>query len=192
MPYGERFINFINGVTKTREEAEREAAAKAAAAEQEASMAGLDGSADVPRRQPGPHPTQRPEDGKSAIQNSEHEAAKSDRDFIPDRTISTVRSPSVDQNNERTGMTLPIVDEVGESSSTCGRSLQGAEDEEDRPPTPPKDDNHLAASLGASLRRKNSSTSLNSNKELPPLPLASALDKLASPREMKLKEAIFR
>jgi 1-phosphatidylinositol-4-phosphate 5-kinase len=89
-------------------------------------------------------------------------------------------------------MTLPIVDEVGESSSTGGRSAQEAEergneyeaDREDRPPTPPKDKGLVQEKTSkkpVSIRN----SSFDSNKALPPIPT------VASPEPMDEKTSLF-
>lgn len=41
---------------------------------------------------------------------------------VPDTFISAVRSPSAERTNGSAGATLPVVEEVGESGSTGGRS----------------------------------------------------------------------
>ena len=41
---------------------------------------------------------------------------------VPDRCLSAVRSPSAERTNGLAGTTLPVVEEVGESGSTGGRS----------------------------------------------------------------------
>lgn len=151
--YGERFIKFITGITKTREQAERELAeAEAAMAAQEQA----DGEAERGeghRGRPRSHsqPFARSSTDNSAMQRAEAQALKSEldgsrNDDRPDRTRTAVRSPSAERSNGVNGATLPVVEEVGESSSTGGRSTRTAEvdgnihEREDRPPTPPKDD----------------------------------------------------
>jgi 1-phosphatidylinositol-4-phosphate 5-kinase len=139
VPYGDRFIKFITAVTKTREEAEREDNEQDAIAQQ----AGVT-STELDRGRPDTlHHTNT---DNSVIRKAESQALKSERrgsneDGVPDRTLGTVRSASADRTNDRGGMTLPIVDEVGESSSTGGRSAASNHEADDRPPTPPKDKN---------------------------------------------------
>ena len=41
---------------------------------------------------------------------------------VPDKFLSTVRSPSAERTNGLAGAILPVVEEVGESGSTGGRS----------------------------------------------------------------------
>jgi 1-phosphatidylinositol-4-phosphate 5-kinase len=100
-------------------------------------------------------------------QDSRPARRSSSEESVPDRTLSTMRSPSAERTNDRAGMTLPVVDEAGESSSTGGRS--GTDDEarrESRPPTPPKDHPITAKRRHEPEIRKSS----DSNKALPPLP----------------------
>lgn len=187
VPYGDRFIKFITGVTKTREEAEREAA------EQPATQSFGGVSSDMARNRSDTHQTQRSNTDNPVIQKAKTEAIKTEKrgsseDSIPDRTLTTVRSPSAERANDRGGMTLPIVDEVGESSSTGGRSAQDADengtDKEHRPPTPPKDNGFVPESspkMPVSLRN----SSFDSNKALPPIPT------VASPEPMDEKASLF-
>jgi 1-phosphatidylinositol-4-phosphate 5-kinase len=191
VPYGDRFIKFITGITKTREEAEREAAEQPAAQ----SLGGV--SSDMARNRSDTHQTLRSNADNSVIQKAKTEAIKTEKrgsseDSIPDRTLTTVRSPSAERTNDRGGMTLPIVDEVGESSSTGGRSAQDADergdengtDKEHRPPTPLKDNGLVPESSPKKLVSLRNS-SFDSNKALPPIP------KVASPEPMDEKASMF-
>jgi 1-phosphatidylinositol-4-phosphate 5-kinase len=180
VPYGDRFIKFITGVTKTREEAEREAAEKAAA-----EPTGV-ASTETARNRLDTHQTQRSNPDKHVIQRGETEAMKSEKrgsneDSVPNRTITTVRSPSAERTNDRAGMTLPIVDEVGESSSMGGRSAQDADERVDEneidkdyhPPIPPKDNGIVP---GTSPKKPVSvrNSSFDSNKALPAIPTVAS------------------
>lgn len=125
------------------------------------------------------------------IQRNENEALSSewrgeDELSRPDpRTISTIRSPSAERSGGLQGQTLPVVDELGEASSTGGRSGHSRErdDTERRPLTPAKDNldgrpltpakDYSPNGNGHSSKRPLSRSSLD--KELPPLP------KVASP-----------
>jgi 1-phosphatidylinositol-4-phosphate 5-kinase len=108
----------------------------------------------------------------------------SNEESVPHRTLMTVRSPSAERTNDRAGMTLPIVDEIGESSSTGGRSAtdENEEERETRPPTPPKDNRNI---LERRPKRHEQSESVGSNKVLPPLP------KVTSPEPMNEKESVI-
>lgn len=107
------------------------------------------------------------------------------------RILSTVRSPSAERAGGMQGQTLPIVEEVGEASSTGGRSARSVEDDsgerprtpakdgngEIRPLTPPKDyfaEGHLSGTPEnhREIRRTISRSSLE--KALPPLPMTSS------------------
>lgn len=191
VPYGDRFIQFITGVTKTREEAEREAAEKATA-----EATGV-ATTETARNRLDTHQTQRSNSDNLVIQRAETEAMKSEKrgpseDSVPNRTITTVRSPSAERTNDRAGMTLPIVDEVGESSSMGGRSAQDADEEGNenetdkdcRPPAPPKDNGIVpGTNPKKSLSLRNSS--FDSNKALPAIPT------VASPESIEEGASVF-
>ena len=133
--YGERFIKFMTGITMTKEEAERRAAERG----------GLpNGEADAGIRSHRPGDTTQSFDGARSsrdsaelapqspavvrtMQKAHNEADKSEKrrsnDEEPaDRTLGTIRSPSVEMAHGGIGATLPIVEEVGEAGSTGGRS----------------------------------------------------------------------
>lgn len=180
VPYGDRFIKFVKGITKSPEEAARDA-------ELAQNQLGHTESARFPHE----HELQR--SGTDLIMaEAEHEAHKAelrgqDEHRVPDRIIKPVpaRSSSTERDGARPQMTLPIVEEAGENSSTGGRSgVSGNEADADRPPpTPPKDaqDGHLSP-IGKLLQppqvppKERDSASLkgrqsfDSNKALPMLP----------------------
>lgn len=113
-PYGERFIRFITGTTKTQEEAERER------------LSGDPGLSLETQRLSG-HLSRSSTD--RVMEKAEKQARKSEKDGAgeserPDRTLSAVRSPSADRSNGVTGATLPVVEEAGEAGSTSGRSRE--------------------------------------------------------------------
>lgn len=204
-PYGDRFIEFIEGITKSPEEAEREA--------QDARQSGVPhtnsntfsnrntASTESPRRRSGSQHV-RSSTSNTTIQRNENEAMKSeyrgDHDSArPDpRTIMTVRSPSAERTNGLQGQILPVVEEMGEASSTGGRSTRSRERDDnedrrpltpakdyvdDRPRTPAKD---YSPNSRNSLRRPISRSSLE--KDLPPLP------RVTSPVDMNGSESIVR
>ncbi|KAI9799206.1 MAG: hypothetical protein M1825_004849 [Sarcosagium campestre] len=110
--YGERFISFITGITKPKEEAERVSSARA----RTPSL-----SFDAQGRSPVGLPSR--SSTEKVMEKAERQARKTERDGAnetqaPDRTIGTVRSPSVDRT------TLPVVEEAGEHGSTSGRSRE--------------------------------------------------------------------
>ena len=107
--YGDRFVKFISGVTKTREAADREKSEEAASnALNESLTAGFSRSS-----------TDR------VMEKAEHQAEKSrsrgrTEEQVPTRELRVVRSPSAERGE--LGTTLPVVEEAGESSSVGGRS----------------------------------------------------------------------
>jgi 1-phosphatidylinositol-4-phosphate 5-kinase len=142
----------------------------------------------------------------STVQRNENDAIKSEKrgehesDRPEPRLISTIRSPSAERSGGLQGQTLPVVEEMGEASSTGGRSGKSRErDENDenkdgdrRPLTPAKDNNYgrpvtpakdYSPNGHGSIRRPISRSSLD--KELPPLP------KVASPAQMNDNESVF-
>lgn len=107
--YGDRFVKFIGGLTKTKEEVEREAHA----ADQ------LDGSNTPTHRQPSWSISRTSTD--KVIEKAEKQAQKTEREgaseeTTKDRTITTARSPSVERASGATGATLPVVQEDAECS----------------------------------------------------------------------------
>jgi 1-phosphatidylinositol-4-phosphate 5-kinase len=142
----------------------------------------------------------------STVQRNENDAIKSEKrgehesDRPEPRLISTLRSPSAERSGGLQGQTLPVVEEMGEASSTGGRSGKSRErDENDdnrdgdrRPLTPAKDNIDARPMTPAkdyspngheSIRRPISRSSLD--KGLPPLP------KVASPAQMNDDESVF-
>lgn len=137
------------------------------------------------------------------IQRNENEMLKgesngADESDRPEpRTIGVVRSPSAERTNGLQGQTLPVVEELGEASSTGGRSGHSRERDSngDRRPLTPAKDNADGRPLtpakdyspninGHGLRRPLSRQSLD--KDLPALPKAT------SPAPMSEKESIFK
>lgn len=128
----------------------------------------------------------------SVIQMAENQALKTEKrganeDSIPDRTLTTIRSSSAERNSDRAGMTLPIVDEVGESSSTGGqseRSTHEGDELDERPPTPPKDSERNLAPTVPPKETRSRGPSFDAEKALPPLP------RTMSPEEMDGRQSI--
>jgi 1-phosphatidylinositol-4-phosphate 5-kinase len=201
--YGDRFIKFITGVTKTKEAAEREKA-EAADPSNEA-VAGISRSS-----------TDR------VMEKAEHQAEKSQRHGEPERAVPNhqlraVRSPSAERGEM--GTTLPVVEEAGEASSLGGRSNRSydaptrspppppsetqeahvsplqrplARDvehgrppptppkdsgtaSEERPPTPPKDDHYTHRNSGPPTPPKEIKGRSSVDKELPRTPLETTI-----------------
>ncbi|KAI9816585.1 MAG: Phosphatidylinositol-4-phosphate 5-kinase [Pycnora praestabilis] len=112
--YGDRFIKFITGITKTREAAQLE----------DLSRNQADGSIDSYRNSN--QPLQR-SSTERVMAIAEKQADKTKRrgiseDSQPDRILSAVRSPSAERTNGIAGAILPVVEEAGEAGSTGGRS----------------------------------------------------------------------
>ncbi|KAI1916111.1 Phosphatidylinositol-4-phosphate 5-kinase [Ophidiomyces ophidiicola] len=186
--YGDRFINFISMVTKSKEEAERELLEQKRA-HQQAAAENVD-EEQTASRSP----------GEIAMEMAEKEAEKSSKTLTErpepgERVLTTVRASDTDMAGPSSQSThLPIVEEAGEASSTGGRSgksginhqeeangveTNGVSDTRrsafrtdlaspgpppDRPAPPPKVD-------GSPQRRNGSPMKMASrDKELPPPP----------------------
>lgn len=198
----------MRGITKSAEEAAREAA-EAEKRKQ---------TADAARY---PHENEsggsKSDETSNVMASAERQAHKSEdrganEGDVPDRILVAVpvRTPSTDREGQRGGMTLPIVEEAGEGSSTGERSAQSDYNDGNRdrpPPTPPKDaqDGHLSP-IGRilqppqvppkepSLRGKSSfqsTRSFDSNKALPMLPkerLQEPTRQVQMPREQQQEQ----
>ncbi|PQE26506.1 phosphatidylinositol-4-phosphate 5-kinase protein [Rutstroemia sp. NJR-2017a BBW] len=171
--YGSRFIQFIEGITKSAEEAAREEQCPSGIPHTNSlPISDRNVSTETGRRRSNSAHMHRTMTNNTTIQRNENEALKSEKhgrhETVEPRTVSTVRSPSAERTNGLQGQILPVVEEMGEASSTGGRS---ANDDERRPATPAKD---YAPSLNGSvrsaggLRKMISRSSLE--KDLPPLP----------------------
>ena len=208
-PYGERFIQFIEGITKSPEEAAREKAGPAGASRPHDDSSTFSDrgrnpdSLDSGRGRSNSQPMHRPNNANSTLQRNEQEAIKTekrgdDETHRPDpRTISVVRSPSADRSGGLQGQTLPVVEEFGEASSTGGRSGHSKEENEERPrtpakdrvdgrpPTPPKDYSPKGNAHGQNHASKAPLNRSSLDKKLPPLPAVT------SPVEKKEKDSFF-
>ena len=139
------------------------------------------------------------------MQRNENEALKSEKrgehesDRPDPRMITTLRSPSAERTGGLQGQTLPVVEEMGEASSTGGRSgrSQERDESEKRPLTPAKDNvdgrpitpakdysphSQFHGSNGKTIRPVSRSSL---DKDLPPLPT------VASPGEMEEAESML-
>lgn len=191
-PYGDRFIRFIEGITKSPEEAARESIPDPSIPHTNSNAFSTfsnhdrhTSSQDSTRRRSGSAPMHKTSTNNATLQRNENEALKSERrgeneEAAEPRVISTVRSPSAERTGGMQGQTLPVVEELGEASSTGGRSgrsrerpLTPAKDDE-RPLTPAKD--YSPTGNGKTVKGRLSRSSLD--KDLPPLP------RVASPGEM--------
>jgi 1-phosphatidylinositol-4-phosphate 5-kinase len=122
-------------------------------------------------------------DRTSILQREKNEIQKSEQrgdgeEETDPRTLGAVRSPSLDRTP---GQILPIVEELGEASSTGGRSARSRERDEppltptkdgmgERPVTPAKD--YFPRVNGNGVKPQVSRSSLD--KALPPLPPGDA------------------
>ncbi|KAF2827510.1 SAICAR synthase-like protein [Ophiobolus disseminans] len=134
--YGDRFVKFISAVTKTKEAAEREKRQEAAHPEYDPVISGINHTASEQ------HSTER------VLEKAEVQAERSRRrgrseEDVPNRDMKAVRSPSAERGE--IGMTLPVVEEAGESSSVGGRSDRSASQGNGQlsPPAPPQKESHL-------------------------------------------------
>lgn len=186
----------MRGITKSPEEAAREAA------EAEKSKQTIESARYPHENQSG---ESKSDETANVMGDAERQAHKSEdrganENDVPDRTLVAIpaqaRSPSTDRDGAR--MTLPIVEEAGEGSSTGARSARSdSGNGADRPPpTPPKDiqDGDLSpigmmlqppqvppkeGSLNGSLKGRSSMASMrsfDSNKALPMLPKEGRAD----------------
>lgn len=155
-PYGERFIKFIEGITRSPEEAERA---------KEAMSSGVDGRTDLTHNQSSMSSRRRSNSLGAALGLHPHQHANMDSAFAkaeeaadkkkdkekerPDpRTLGVVRSPSAERTGGLHGQILPVLEEGKENadgSSNGGRSIRSYKSigdfrkDERRPRTPAKD-----------------------------------------------------
>ncbi|EPE35996.1 SAICAR synthase-like protein [Glarea lozoyensis ATCC 20868] len=211
-PYGERFIQFIEGITKSPEEAAREKEAQATSPIPHTNSNTFSdrgrnpNSVDSGRRRSNSQPMHRSSNPNSTLQRNEQEAVNAERRgddeaHRPDpRIISVVRSPSADRSGGLQGQTLPVVEELGEASSTGGRSGHSREENDDgdrrprtpakdyvdgRPLTPPKDYSPNGNGYGHGDVSKTTVNRSSLDKKLPPLP------PVTSPVEKQEKDSFF-
>lgn len=198
--YGDRFVQFISGNTKTREAAEQD---RAEAAKSPGSI-GQRTSASLE------HKAAERGTAEKVMAQAEDQAERSRRrgaseDDVPTRELRSVRSPSAERGE--LGTTLPVLEEAVESSSTgghSGRSLEpsltngdpynadadsrgpshghppptppkdsGTAASDERPPTPPKDTSYTSRHSGPPTPPKELRR-LDRAKNLPHLPLTDA------------------
>ncbi|KAK2626233.1 hypothetical protein QTJ16_004495 [Diplocarpon rosae] len=200
-PYGNRFIDFIESVTKSPEEAVREAAETPLPTvphtNSNLSTNRNTTSTDSAKRRSESQHMSRSSNSNATVQRNERDASRGvrtgeDESHRPDpRVITTARSPSVERSSGLQGQTLPVVEEMGEASSTGGRSWNSRERDEAadgdyRPPTPAKDGNDgrpLAPEKDYVLNGNSATTGRLSrsslDKNLPPLPKQVGLEEMA-------------
>jgi 1-phosphatidylinositol-4-phosphate 5-kinase len=117
--YGDRFVKFISGVTKTKEAAEREKNEEALKVANDVTV---------------PSMSRRSTD--KVMEKAEHQLERSRKQGVnehdvPNMAMRVVRSPSADRGE--IGTTLPVVEEAGESSSVGGRSNRSNDNRSNEP-----------------------------------------------------------
>ncbi|KAF3005041.1 Phosphatidylinositol-4-phosphate 5-kinase [Curvularia kusanoi] len=128
--YGDRFLKFITGVTKTKEAAEREKAEAVLHPNEEATGAFSRTSTD------------------RVMEKAEHQAEKTQRHGhhperdVPNLHMRAVRSPSAERGE--IGTTLPVVEEAGEAASVGGRSNRSHDAPTRSPPPPPTEETFVS------------------------------------------------
>lgn len=168
--YGERFINFIEGITMSCEEAIREAQerdaqmqAEAALADQEQQRAGARNGRSSTTVPPLPSGVQSPE-AEATMQRAEREAYKTgvSEEDVPTKTLRTTLSPgSIERRDNIASQTsiLPVVEEAAEGRSSTEQQVHNsrvsnlAGESEYRPLTPAKDGEERQAGFGNPLLR---------------------------------------
>jgi 1-phosphatidylinositol-4-phosphate 5-kinase len=198
--YGDRFYNFVEGVTMSQEAAQKEAE-KADREMQEAVAAETSGHhlkhekpiPPMPQHQPPvpPHCPRSPE-GRVMVERASKEARRTEMNGsteqqVPDRTLRTTNL-SPDGRDSQQDPVLPVVAEAAEG--TENRPQGPAKDffqppTRAPPPTPPHAKGHLkpestdsgyAANVDHPLRLKHNMSRDSLNKDLPPLPQEETAD----------------
>lgn len=110
-----------------------------------------------------------------------NEKKRNSREEPEPRVLSTVRSPSTDRTGNQQGQTLPVVEELGESSSLGGKSGRSRE-RDDRPMTPAKDGERRPVTPMKDFSPNNPGIRMvarsSLDKQLPPLPLVESPTKM--------------
>ncbi|OAA66057.1 phosphatidylinositol-4-phosphate 5-kinase its3 [Cordyceps fumosorosea ARSEF 2679] len=178
--YGDRFYNFVEGITMSSEEAQREEIRR----EQEAMEARLSGETPGRRNKHSipPMPTHLPplppgaqhQEPRDTIDMAKKEAQKrlSFEAHPPERTIKTVSVPAENRSSTQHDRVLPVVEELGESSrdeiNGHGRDNDMSAPTRAAPPPPAKDDDLEDAGQPRTYSRG------SLDKKLPPLPREAA------------------
>lgn len=127
--YGDRFIKFISGITKTREraEAEKEQQLDQGNPRVNQAISNIEGTLDDPKLTGVnilKNKDQNPAGTDKVMRKAEKQAEKSrlrgaSEDDIPDRAIGAVRSPHAENDNM---ITLPVIGEAAENGSPSSRT----------------------------------------------------------------------
>ena len=137
--YGTRFLNFMTGISMTKEEADRRrhdelppkppVEAGVRAQQRGDGIVFLDGatrsshdSGEKAPRSPAVEKTMERAQKHTEKSEKRRSRSRSNSDEPPDRILGTLNSPSVEKITGNTGTTLPVVEEAGEAGSTGGRS----------------------------------------------------------------------
>ncbi|KAL2876846.1 Phosphatidylinositol-4-phosphate 5-kinase [Colletotrichum sp. CLE4] len=162
--YGDRFYNFVEGITMSPEEAIKEKIRKdqeqieaAAAAERQrvaswsSSMRRRSGTNNIPPMpdyRPPPTPPSAPmsPEARETVERAQQDARRSERHGaselnVPDVVLSTTKMNERRESGGQGAPILPVVEEAGEASSLGGRSRDGAasrDGDDYRPATPAK------------------------------------------------------
>ncbi|THW11475.1 SAICAR synthase-like protein [Aureobasidium pullulans] len=168
--YGDRFIRFISGITKTRERAEAEKEQCEHGSERlNQAIHNIEGTLDDPKLS-----------GVNILKNQDHNPAGTDKvmrkaekqaeksrarganeDDIPDRAIGAVRSPHAENENM---ITLPVIGEAAENGSPSSRTPT-------RTITPQRSKESFRGRKGSSqAATHNASVSQNLGEVPPPTP----------------------
>ena len=169
--YGDRFFNFVEGITLSSEEAHRDARRRDEeamhAANRQTSMEQAHGGSSHRKSSnsgippmpthlpPAPPAAPRSPEAKETIDMAQKEARRTEMEgasekVVPDRTLKTI-VPHSERDSMAHEPVLPIVEEQGESNSRDDSDMRPATPAKDTapapsrapPPTPPKTGSHL-------------------------------------------------
>lgn len=197
--YGDRFYNFVEGITLSAEAAELEAhrreeeaiqAQQAQQVERSSSRTSRRRSTHIPpmpdHQPPAPPPGPRSPEARETVDLASREAWKTDKDGsaekqVPDRTLRTNTTSMDARDSMQHEPVLPIVEEAGENRPDTPPKDKALPPTRAPPPTPPKTAMHSSDSgyegngNGNAAPARISRESLR-NKSLPPLPKKDATE----------------
>lgn len=174
--YGDRFYNFVEGITMSSEEAQREEIRREQEA-MEARQSADERSTKTNKQTVPPMPTHLPPvppgasprlEPKETIDMANKEAQKrpSSEAAPPERTIKTVSVPTENRNSAQQERILPVVEEHSEGSRNGSRGRSDSQSAPTRPATPPP-----SKEEGVDEPNRPQTYSRGSlDKKLPPLP----------------------
>lgn len=131
--YGDRFVKFITGITKTREAADLEKAEQQGDTRRQSEILSDPRSSGASARRS----SQDPPGTSKVMEKAEKQAEKSkrqgaDESNVPSKKLTSARSPSAERGDPG-GYTLPVVEEDVEGQSTGGRSGRSGRSNEPSP-----------------------------------------------------------